>query len=153
MACGKIEYVMENETVEYRIWANMIQRCTNARHPNFGHYGGRGILIHVPWRDSFPRFLMDVGFRPSANLTLDRINNDGNYEPGNVRWSTMKIQNNNRRGVTQVTLAGISMNISEWCIVLGLGSATVARRMRSGSCIEDALLAPVLNRGRRASVA
>ncbi len=96
---------------------------------------------------------MDVGFRPSANLTLDRINNDGNYEPGNVRWSTMKIQNNNRRGVTQVTLAGISMNISEWCIVLGLGSATVARRMRSGSCIEDALLAPVLNRGRRASVA
>lgn len=73
---------------EYRIWGAIVQRCTNANNPAFHHYGGRGILVCDRWRDSFGSFIEDVGRRPEPGMQLDRINNNGNYEPGNVRWVT-----------------------------------------------------------------
>jgi hypothetical protein len=81
----------------------MIQRCTNPRDPQWPNYGGRGITVCRRWRDSFIAFLADVGHRPAGRVggrsgfSLDRINNDGNYEPGNVRWATPQQQRRNQR--------------------------------------------------------
>lgn len=79
----------------HRSWAAMIQRCTNKRRANFEYYGGRGISVCDRWRD-FAAFLADMGPRPDGT-SLDRIDNSGNYEPGNCRWVTHKEQCNNRR--------------------------------------------------------
>ena len=83
-------------TPEYAAWRNMKQRCLNSKNPRYADYGGRGITVCERWLD-FETFLADVGLRPSPELTLDRINNDGNYEPGNVRWTTRTAQQQNRR--------------------------------------------------------
>ena len=82
---------------EYRIWAGMKSRCYNPKHESFRHYGARGIKVCDRWLHDFLAFLQDVGSRPSPNHSLDRIENDGNYEPGNVRWATPAEQLINRR--------------------------------------------------------
>lgn len=86
-----------SKTPEYASWCMMINRCTNANGTDYRHYGGRGITICQRWRDSFEAFLADMGSRPSMKYSLDRINNEGNYEPGNCRWATMKEQAQTRR--------------------------------------------------------
>lgn len=80
----------------FEMWLGMIKRCHRPYNTGFKYYGGRGIAVCERWHD-FPAFLADVGERPSPELTLDRINNDGNYEPGNVRWATRKQQAANQR--------------------------------------------------------
>lgn len=84
-------------TVEYIAWNAMVQRCTRASHPAFKNYGGRGIAVCAEWRHDFAAFLAHVGSRPSAGHSLDRIDNDRGYEPGNVRWATYDVQMINRR--------------------------------------------------------
>ena len=79
----------------YERWAGMIQRCTNPNHLRYADYGGRGITVCERWRD-FANFLVDVGDCPSG-MSLDRIDNDGNYEPGNCRWATPSEQRINQR--------------------------------------------------------
>lgn len=84
--------------LEYNSWSNMIQRCTNSRHPKFADYGGRGIAVCERWRNSYPDFLADIGRKPTPEHTLDRFPDvNGNYEPGNVRWADAEQQANNRR--------------------------------------------------------
>jgi hypothetical protein len=80
---------------EYKAWDSMKQRCNNYNHPAYKNYGGRGIKVS-PEFDTFEGFLSEVGRKPGPEYTLDRINNDGNYEPGNVRWATRITQNQNR---------------------------------------------------------
>jgi hypothetical protein len=77
-------------------WSAMIQRCTNPKASKFKDYGARGIKVCARWRKSFANFLADVGERP-ARKTLDRIKNEGNYKPGNVRWATPLEQQRNKR--------------------------------------------------------
>lgn len=82
---------------EYYIWAGMIQRCTNPNNLSWPYYGGRDIRVCDKWRKSFAVFLNDIGRRPAPDLSIDRIDNNGHYEPGNVRWATHHVQMQNRR--------------------------------------------------------
>lgn len=84
-------------TAEYKAWLGMKERCFNANGKNYRYYGARGITVCEQWKDSYSSFLEHIGRRPSTAHSVDRINNDGNYEPGNVRWATRKEQNNNTR--------------------------------------------------------
>lgn len=85
------------KTKEYGIWNAMRQRCTNPNSQKWKHYGGRGIKVCDEWLKSFIPFYEHIGPKPGPEYSLDRINNDGNYEPGNVRWATIYQQNNNTR--------------------------------------------------------
>ncbi len=87
----------EYHHAERRCWGNIKSRCLNPNHPKYDDYGGRGITICDEWKDDFWSFYAYVGSRPRADLTIERINNDRGYEPGNVKWATWKEQNNNRR--------------------------------------------------------
>lgn len=82
---------------EYAAWSNMIYRCYNPHFPKFESWGGRGITVCARWRESFAAFFEDVGPRPSPDHSVDRIDNDGHYEPSNVRWADDRTQNINRR--------------------------------------------------------
>lgn len=82
---------------EYGVWNSIVQRCTNPRHQAFADYGGRGISVCAEWRYDFVAFFNHVGPRPSPVHSIDRVNNNGNYEPGNVRWATAVEQAHNRR--------------------------------------------------------
>jgi hypothetical protein len=92
---------------EYSAWQGMRSRCFNPAATGFVHYGARGITVCERWRNSFENFLADMGRRPSARHSLDRIDNDGDYEPGNVRWATQAEQTANKghRRRTEIVIA------------------------------------------------
>jgi hypothetical protein len=105
-------------STEYRIWANMRDRCMRKKCPAYRYYGGRGIRICRRW-DSFAAFYEDMGPRP-AGKSLDRIDNDGDYKPGNCRWATVEEQANNKRQNVKLTHRGVTRTLAEWDRHLGL---------------------------------
>lgn len=97
----------------YRSWTKLKHRCFNRNNIGYQDYGGRGITVCDRWKDSFENFLEDMGERPEGT-SIDRIDNDGNYEPGNCRWATKKEQANNKRSNRYLTHDGKTLNLAQW---------------------------------------
>jgi hypothetical protein len=104
---------------EYQVWYSMITRCCNRRHPNFAHYGGRGIRVCDRWRHDFMAFLSDMGPRPSRAYTLDRFDNESDYGPENCRWATTYQQAHNREPVQNAV--GVERQGRRWRARIGIG--------------------------------
>lgn len=112
---------------EYRIWAYMIQRCTNTNSPSYSRYGGRGICICPEWASSFEAFFADMGPAPAGHQ-IDRIDNDGDYEPSNCRWATRMEQQNNTSISRRVTWNGRTLSLRGWSEALGIPLTTLRSR-------------------------
>lgn len=127
-------------TGEYLSWASMKVRCLNETSKFYSNYGGRGIGIYQPWIDSFEEFLKYIGPKPTADHSLDRYpNNDGNYEPGNVRWATKKEQSYNRRSNRWYQYSGLKMIMNDWAKKIGIDHRTLSYYLRHHS-MEEAYL-------------
>lgn len=135
-----------NRTPEYAAWVCMKQRCLNPKSRNFKTWGGRGIKIHPEWINDFEKFLSHVGLRPSPKHSLDRIGNEGNYEPGNVRWALPIVQQNNKRSSKIISHAGKTQSVAQWSRELGIHRNDILRRLKLGWSIKRALTEP--SRGR-----
>jgi len=127
----------------------MRARCENEAHPNFTQYGGRGITVCERWA-SFENFLADMGPRPSRNHSIDRIDNDGNYEPGNCRWATKLEQSSNRRTSRLFQIAGEKLSLTEAARKYNINEATLYARVARGIPISIAVSTPPHDCGRRA---
>lgn len=115
------------ETSEHGIWRSMIARCTNPKSKGYPRYGARGIKVCARWLESFENFYIDMGQRPD-NLTVERIDNNGNYEPGNCRWATRKEQVLNNSNSRIWTVDGVAYDGSEAAaIACGVSRAVIYR--------------------------
>lgn len=115
----------------YGIWTHIKDRCQNPDCKQYRDYGGRGITICAKWRDDYTAFAADIGQKPSPAHTLDRINNNGNYEPGNVRWATRRQQRlNARHALGFRTLDGEQIALGEIAQYLAIGLWTLRERFR-----------------------
>lgn len=115
------------------IWMNMKNRCLNPNYKNYKNYGGKGITVCDEWKTSFENFYcwaISNGYE--KNLTLDRINTFGNYEPKNCRWVTQKIQQNNRTNNHIIEMNGESHTLSEWCEILNVTKKKIEYHLGKG---------------------
>lgn len=110
----------KSKTREFKIWLGIKKRCLNKKHSTYKNYGGRGIKICDRWKDSFENFLADIGSAPSELYSIDRIDNNGNYEPSNCKWVTRKEQNNNTRRNRIFSYEGNNYTLSNLCDKLEL---------------------------------
>lgn len=117
-------------TREYKIWAGMLVRCA-VDHPKYSAHFGRGIKVCERW-SKFENFISDMGQRPSSNHSIDRINNDGDYEPNNCRWATSKEQTRNTRYNVKYTFEGKTMILNDWAIEKHINPITVYWRFKKG---------------------
>lgn len=131
-------------TKERRAWWRMKYRCYKPTHHKYPIYGGRGITVCDRWLCSFQHFLADVGPAPSPQHSIDRIDNNGNYEPGNVRWATRVEQGRNQRRNVLLTVDGITKTFTEWAMDSPLRPSGVRRRLERGMDAKSALFTPRL---------
>lgn len=129
---------------EHHVWVGLRQRCK--KHPR---YAGRGITVFPAWKSSFDRFIADVGRRPSALHSLDRIDNDRGYEPGNVRWATKQEQANNRHNSRILTAFGKTQTLQQWANEVQISQRTLGARLYNGWTIERALTQPAISHNPR----
>jgi hypothetical protein len=129
------------KTKERDAWNAMKQRCLNPSNPQYRNYGGRGITVCSRWLESFLNFLEDVGTAPSRgkSWSIERIDNEGNYEPGNCRWATVRDQSRNKRTNVWVYLHGERMLLTHAIDKLGIPRSTVLMRIHRGWSIDRAL--------------
>lgn len=127
---------------EYHVWEAMTQRCHNRNFHQYCDYGGRGISVCDDWRGEggFSRFYKHIGPRPSSKHSIDRIDNDRDYEPGNVRWATVSEQHRNRRDNVMLTIRGKTMCLADWLEHPGSASHSgVTKRLSKGWSHEHAV--------------
>ena len=157
--CLKIKQLLERSTthnqrhtVLYSVWRGLRQRCNNPKHASYHNYGGRGITVCEEWDKSFQAFY-DWSYAngystenqkdEKLKLTIDRIDNNGNYEPSNCRWVDRKTQTRNMRTTRFITFNGQNKSVSEWCEIYGIKLHTFNTRIRNGWSIEEALTKPI----------
>lgn len=129
--------------IEYRLWQNIHLRCYKKTNNRYHSHGARGIKVCERWHD-FENFHADMGDRPSPKHTVERINNDGNYEPSNCKWATYKVQSRNRRSTFYVALDGVKKSLAEWAEIMDMPYKLVWERIRRyGWDPEQALTTPV----------
>lgn len=128
-----------SQTTEYYAWKDMLRRCYDPDHRKYPRYGARGISVCERWKQSFPEFLNDVGLRPSVGLSLDRIDNDKQYDPSNVRWADSFQQNRNTSWNVRIHIDGESLSIAEWSERSGVAYPTIWQRLRRGVTGRDLL--------------
>jgi len=130
-----------NVSSEYKTWRAMIRRCGDLRHPYYLNYGGRGITVHVPWKESFTNFLQDMGAKPEPKklYSIDRLDSAKGYYPENCIWATRLEQGRNTRRNHILECNGAKFCISEWEGLTGISQKTILNRLRKGWSIEKAL--------------
>lgn len=129
-------------TPEYSRWAHMIARCEDPSSEHFDRYGGRGIVICERWRRDFSAFLADMGPLPSPKHSIERLRNDGNYEPGNCEWVTVKAQARNKSNNRVIVAFGQSKCLAEWAEAIGISPTSLAERIDRGWSPERAVSKP-----------
>lgn len=144
-SCGHLLYVGrpkthgDTESREYRIWTDMLQRCFNPKRQFYPRYGGRGITVCDRWRNDYAAFLADMGRTPFSGAQVDRIDNDGNYEPGNCRWATRKEQGGNKSNIVYFEYKGRRQKASEWAEELGVPTKAFRQRVWKGWTPEEVI--------------
>lgn len=137
----------------YKTWLHIKQRCYDEKTEQYKNYGGRGITVCDRWRDDFQAFYDDISKLPhfgEKGYSLDRIDNNGNYEPNNVRWATAKEQANNRRTNHLITYNGKTQTIAQWADETGINKYTIRTRLSRGWSAEKIFAcAAYLNGGRK----
>jgi hypothetical protein len=116
----------------------MIDRCSNPESDSYSNYGGRGIKVCDRWLNSFENFLADMGPKPGPEYSIDRKDNDRDYEPGNCRWATELEQQNNRRNNRWIQGFGRTQTLTQWSIELGIPRKTLSDRLGRGMSLENA---------------
>ena len=134
----------------YRIWRGMISRCTLPDTTYYSYYGGRGISVCERWL-KFENFLADMG-DPSSDLSIDRIDSSGNYEPANCRWATKREQTRNKRSNCYFTFDGETKILNDWCEIFKIDRHVVRARLRAGMSAEDAFKKPTYNKMTRLTI-
>ena len=116
-------------TAEYRSWGLMKDRCGNPKNKHYADYGGRGITVCKRWREDYAAFLSHIGRKPSPDHSIDRIDNDGNYEPDNVRWATPMEQSGNKRNNRWITYNGRTQILADWAREIGINESSLRERL------------------------
>lgn len=142
-SCGclarKVRFSGLNRSPEYQVWKLMMRRCYDPKMEGYHNYGGRGIAVCDRWKEDPRAFIENMGKRPSRRHSIDRIDTDGPYSPGNCKWSTPKEQARNTRKSVWIEYRGQKRLLVEWADELGLAAGTIKERLRRGYSIEDAL--------------
>lgn len=131
----RIKHLQSHSRI-YNIWLRMKARCSNIHEPCYYRYGGRGIKICQEWEHNFEAFYnwaINNGY--SDELSIDRIDNNGNYEPNNCRWATMKEQSNNRRTNIKITIGNATKTLKQWCEIFELDYSTISARYQNNEFI------------------
>lgn len=126
------------KTRTFGIWMHMKARCYRKTCSDYPNWGGRGISVCDRWRNSFENFIADMGECPEG-MSIDRIDNSGNYEPGNCRWANHFQQKRNTRANVLIEFNGQSKTAGEWSEIVGIHGKTISNRLRCGWSVEDAL--------------
>ncbi len=137
-----IKHGLKNHPL-YNIWRGIKKRCLCKTDAHYKWYGSKGISICEDWKNDFLSFYnwaISNGY--SKGLSIDRIDTYGNYEPSNCRWTTTKIQNNNKTTNSRYTIGSVTKNFCEWCDELGQKYSTVNNRLKMGWSVEEAFMLP-----------